>query len=130
MKIRNVLLITLAMVLFSACASMYVPDSDLINKLQIVKMGNEKPEGHEYILHIPAGTKIPVNFSVNGSLISAPIENKSVTKINQELYIYKYWASFDGKNWQPTRDVIKMPITLDVNSEGGQIHVKVDLLTR
>lgn len=73
------------MALFTGCASMFVPDSDLINKLQIVKMGNKKPVGHEYILHIPAGTKIPVNFSVKGNLISSPIDNQSETQINQDL---------------------------------------------
>ena len=127
MKIRNVILITLAMVLFSGCASMFVPDSDLINKLQIVKMGSKKPAGEEYILHIPAGTKIPVNFSVKGNIISVPINNKSVTQLNQELYIYKYWASLDGKNWQPTGDLINMPITLDVGPEGGQIGINVNM---
>ncbi len=127
MKIRNVILAVLAMVLFSGCASMFVPDSDLINKLQIVKMGSKKPDGNEYILHIPAGRKIPVNFSVKGNIISVPINNKSVTQLNQELYIYKYWASLDGKNWQPTGDLINMPITLDVGPEGGQIGIKVNM---
>jgi len=127
MKIRNVILAALAMVFFSGCASMFVPDSDLINKLQIVKMGSKKPDGQEYILHILAGTKIPVHFTVNGDLISVPIDNKATTQINQELYIYKYWASLDGKNWQPTGDLINMPITLDVGLEGGQIVIKVNM---
>lgn len=127
MKIRNVILSSLVMVFFSGCASMFVPDSDIINKLQIVKMGSNKPDVNEYILHIPAGTRIPVHLTVDGNLISAPIDNKPVTQINQELYIYKYWASLDGKNWQPTRDLIKMPIAIGVGPEGGQIHVKVDI---
>ncbi len=116
------------MILFSGCASMFTPDSDLINELQIVKMGSQKPDGDEYILHIPAGTKIPVNFSLKGSLISAPIDNKSVTQLNHGLYIYKYWASLDGKNWQATGDLINMPISLDVSPEGGQIGIKVNVI--
>ena len=127
MKIRNVVLSSLVMVFFSGCASMFVPDSDIINELQIVKIGSNKPDGNEYILHIPAGASIPVHLTVDGSLISAPIDNKPVTQINQELYIYKYWASLDGKNWQPTRDLINMPVTIGVGPEGGQIHVKVDI---
>jgi len=129
MNVSNILTAATMAILFSGCASMFVPDSDVINELPIMEMGShkQKPANNEFVLHIPAGAKIPVNFSVNGSLIAAPVENRSVTQINQELYIYKYWASLDGKNWQPTRDLIKMPIAIGVAPEGGQIHVKVDI---
>lgn len=126
MKISNIILGISTGIIFSGCASMFVPDRDLLDKLPIVKIGSEKPAGHEYILHIPAGATIPVHFTIKGGLISAPVDQKSVTKINQELYIYKYWASLDGKNWQPTRDVINMPISIGVGPEGGQVHIKVD----
>ena len=113
--------------LFTGCASMYVPDSEQIGKLKIVKMGDEKPEGNEYILHIPAGEKIPVHFSLKGSLISLPIENRQMTKLNRDIYVYKYWASLDGKEWKPTGDIVKMPIAIGVDAEGGQVDIKVDI---
>ncbi len=49
-------------------------------------------------------------------------------QIKKELYIYKYWASFDREKWQPTRDLIKMPILLDVGPDGSRVEVKVDLI--
>lgn len=129
MKISNIITTMTVAILFSGCASMFVPDSDVINKLPVLEMGShkQKPVNNEYVLHIPAGAKIPVNFSVTGSLIAAPVDNKSVTQIKQELYVYKYWASLDGKNWQPTRDLIKMPIAIDVGPEGGRVDIKVDM---
>ena len=128
MKKLHVILSISVLVLFSGCASMFVPDSDLANKVPVLEMGSlkHKPEGNEFILHIPAGATIPVHFSVKGGLISSPIDQKSVTKIKQELYVYKYWASLDGKTWQPTGDIINMPISVGVGPEGGQIEVKVD----
>ncbi len=128
MKLRIVILNILTVILFSGCASMFVPDQEQIDKLQIVKMGSIKPEGNEYILHIPAGTEIPVRFTLNGSLISAPIDNKQVTRLNHDLFVYKYWSSLDGKNWKPTGEIVSMPITIGVDPEGGQLDVKVDLL--
>ena len=126
MKLSNIIFSVLVMLLFSACASMYVPGSEEINKLQIVKMGSKKPEGNEYLLNVPAGAKIPVHFSVKGNLISAPIDNNQVTKLNRELYIYKYWASLDGKEWKPTGEILKMPIAIGVDPEGGQVTIRVD----
>lgn len=117
------------LVLLSAitgCTSMNTPDMDLINKVPTIKMGSQKPEGHDYILYIPARAEIPVHLTVAGSLISAPIDHKSVTKINQDLYIYKYWASLDGKNWVPSRDLVSMPVAIGVGPEGGQVRIKVD----
>lgn len=130
MKSSNTLIAMAVAILFSGCASLFVPDGETINKLPVIEMGSQgqKPANNEYILHIPAGTKIPVNFSVKGSLISVPLDNKSITRINQELYIYKYWASLDGKKWQPSGELIKMPISIDVGPQGGQIDVKVDLV--
>lgn len=128
MKFSNIFLTLVVAILFSGCASMYVPDSDLINKLQIVKMGSKKPTGDQYILHIPAGANIPVQFSLKGDLISTPIDNNAITQLKHELYVYQYWASLDGKNWQPTGEIIKMPITIDVGPEGGKVLVKVDVI--
>ena len=127
MKKLIIILTAAVAILFSGCASMFVPDSDLIDKLPIVKIGSEKPAGHEYILHVPAGVEFPINFSVKGNLISSPVESKLSTRVNHELYIYKFWTSLDGKNWQPSRDLINMPITIGVDPEGAQMHVKVDL---
>ena len=128
MNILNIIFAATVAILFSGCASMFVPDSDIINKVPILEMGSKKikPENNEFILHIPAGAKIPVQLSIKGSLISVPVENRSVTTLNQELYVYKYWASLDGKNWQPTADVIEMPIAIGVGPEGGQVNITVD----
>ena len=111
----------------SGCASMYTPNSSLIDTLPVIKMGEKKPQGHEYILHIPSGTQFPVHFTVKGDLITLPVDQKSNTQIKKDLYIYKYWSSLDGRNWQPSHDLIKMPIGVGVGPEGGQFHVKVDL---
>lgn len=127
MNLRNIILSFLVAVIFSGCASMFVPDSEELGKLQIVKMGDKKPQGNEYILHIPAGAKIPVHFSIKGDLISSPVDNKQVTKLNKDLYVYKYWASLDGKNWKPTGEILHMPIAMDVSSEGGKVDVKVNI---
>lgn len=111
----------------TGCASMYTPNSDLIETLPVIKIGSKKPDGHEYILHIPAETQFPVHFTVKGGLISSPVDQKPTTRIKQDLYVYKYWSSLDGRNWQPSHDLINMPISIGMGPEGGQFHVKVDI---
>ena len=125
-KLQRICLVV-AVTYLSGCASMFVPNSDDISRLPMVKMGEKKPKGKEYILHIPAGVEFPVHISVNGALISKPVDSKPITKINQDIFIYKYWASLDGKNWQPTRDLVNMPIFVGVGPKGGRIDVKIDI---
>lgn len=128
MKKLQVICVAIVLAYLSGCASTFVPDSDVISQLPIVKMGSKKPEGKEYILHIPAGVKFPVHISVNGELISAPVDIKPVTQINQDIFIYKYWASLDGQNWQPTRDLVNMPIFIGVAPKGGRVDIKVGII--
>lgn len=124
-------LITSILVLsVSACASMYTPDSNLIDTLPVVKIGEKKPESKDYILYIPAKTEFPVHFSVKGDLIAQPVEQEPKTRIKKDLYIYKYWSSLDGRNWQPSRELIQMPIGIGVGPEGGQVHVKINLVSK
>ena len=127
MKKTHYILFSLSFILLTGCSSMFVPGNDELSQLPVVKMGSLKPAGNEYILHIPAGTKIPVNLSIDGNLISGKVDNNSSTRLNKELYVYKYWASLDGKKWQPTRDLVHMPISIGVGPDGGQIKIAVDL---
>lgn len=126
MQILNPVIILLLTGFSLGCASLFVPGQDEISKLPVVKMGDPKPQGNEYILHIPAGASFPVDFSINGNLVSGKVQHTSTTSLNRELYLYKHWASLDGKAWQPTRDLIHMPITIGLDSEGGQVKIQVD----
>ena len=103
------------------------PNADLIDNIPVVTMAGKKPGNDEYILFIPKGANIPIHFTIAGDLISAPIDNKSVTQIKQDLYIYKYWASLDGRSWSASRDLIDMPIAINVGTDGGKVQIKVDL---
>ena len=125
-KLKGVF-ISISILLFTACASMNQPSSNLINTVPVIEVGSKKPDHKEYILYIPANTNFPVHFTVNGSLMATTIEQKPITRIKQDLYIYKYWSSFDGRNWQLSHDLINMPIVIGMGPEGGQVHVKVDL---
>lgn len=126
---KGILLSSLALSI-SACASMSAPNSSLIDNVTVVKMGDEKPEGKDYILHIPANTEFPVHFTVKGDLIANPVDLKPRTKLNKDIYVYKYWSSFNGRDWQPSHDLINMPIGVGMGTEGGQVHVKVDLVNK
>lgn len=126
MKILKPVTVVLLTSLSLGCASMFVPGEDKLGKLPIYKMGDNKPEGNEYILHIPAGTEIPIDFSINGNLIKQAVADRTLTSINQELYLYKHWASLDGMKWHATRDLIHMPIELSLDPQHGLVKITID----
>lgn len=130
MKLTIGILINIFILITTGCASMYTPESSLIDTLPVIKIGEKELEGKEYILHIPAHTEFPVHFTVNGDLISLPVDQAPNTRIRKDLYVYKYWSSLDGRNWQPSRDLINMPIEIGMGPDGGQVNVKVDLTTK
>lgn len=127
MKLLKISISMIILAAITGCASMYVPNADLIDNIPVVTMAGKKPGNDEYILFIPKGANIPIHFTIAGDLISAPIDNKSVTQIKQDLYIYKYWASLDGRSWSASRDLIDMPIAINVGTDGGKVQIKVDL---
>lgn len=53
-------------------------------------------------------------------------------KLKRDVYVYKHWASFDGKQWQPGHDIIsgKLAMTLPGEGDGrspGSLSAQFDL---
>ncbi len=54
----------------------------------------------------PAGTPLPVIASLGGTLMSQGDKTTLHVTLKQDVYVYKRWVSFDGKNWQYYRHAI------------------------
>lgn len=45
----------------------------------------------------------------------------------QDIYLYKYWASFDGKTWVNSHKLMNVEPSGGFDMSGGKIEVKLDI---
>lgn len=83
----------------AGCAGMMAPGADEMAKVPVVRYGEAAPAGGEHVLLYPAGAPLPVVASVSGSLLAKPGQARMEVATIRDVYVYKNWLSFDGKNW-------------------------------
>lgn len=108
------------------CASWQTPSADLAKQVPVIEIGNNKPEGNEYILFVPAGKDVPVKMTVGGSFLSQEGYAETSVKFRQDLYLYKYWSSFDGKTWERSHGLFETLLSAGLDPEGGKVEIKVN----
>ncbi|MCI0504546.1 MAG: hypothetical protein L0Z73_00405 [Gammaproteobacteria bacterium] len=108
----------------SGCATWQKPSADLATKIPVIEIGQPKPEGNEYILLVRAGKDIPVKLTVDGSFLSKEGATETTVNVRQDVYLYKQWSSFDGKEWE--RGLFQVLISAGVGPEGGNVDIKVN----
>jgi hypothetical protein len=86
-----------------ACASLPPPPAA---DLPVVRYGDTAPAGKEFILHYPAGAKLPVAVAVSGSLLDTSAKETLSVSLKRDVYMKGPWVSFDGKTWIPGHDAV------------------------
>ena len=94
--------------------------------LPTLEIGQSAPADQEYILHIPAGKPIPFKLEVSGSAITQPGTASTFVESRQEVYVYKHWASLDGKTWLPNRQLFKSVFSVGLDTRGGIAKIRFD----
>lgn len=110
----------------SACASLTPPSTTQLAALPTIEIGQSTPASQEYILHIPAGKPIPFKLEVSGSAISQPGTASTFVEARQEVYVYKHWASLDGKTWLPSQQLFKSIFSMGLDTQGGIAKMHFD----
>lgn len=96
-----------------------------IDKLPIVEVGGRLPESGDYVLHYPKGYILPVILSVGGGLFAGERTTTSTATLGRNLYLYKHWASHDGRTWKNSHDLIDVRITGGFNADGLKVDVEL-----
>lgn len=108
----------------SGCASLVPPSASEIAALPMVKYGQPAPADKNFILHYPAGVPLPMAASINGNLFEKNEQATLNPRLKRDVYVYKTWASFDGKTWQRGNQLVdgrlelRLPGDTDGNSAG------------
>ncbi|MEJ1359327.1 MAG: hypothetical protein RPU64_04800 [Candidatus Sedimenticola sp. (ex Thyasira tokunagai)] len=125
MKIVLTILFT---VLLISCASMNTPKASLIDTVPVVKIGDAGDTPEDHIVFIPANTDFLVQFSLKGTIFNNDVSSTIMASFKQDLYLYKYWASLDGKKWVNSHKLLNVKPSGGFDKSGGKIEVKLDLV--
>jgi hypothetical protein len=101
----------------AGCASLTPPDEKNMAEVPVVNFGDAAPEGkkiHEFVVHYPAGTSLPVVASVQGTLLEKSDQSNLSVTLKKDIYVYRNWVSFDGKNWQSGDKVVASKFKIDL----------------
>ena len=117
---------SLAVFTLAGCASMLPAPTDAIAKLPIVRVGGQAPQNTEYVVFYPAGFAFPVKLKASGSLFASEKQIESQAMLAKDLYLYKYWASHDGKSWKNSHELLGVEFGGGFDVNGLQTNVKLE----
>lgn len=119
-----------AVAAISGCATGRAPSPETTAGLPVVRYGEPAPASLEYVLHFPAGVPIPTHVFIRGNALVNETESRLVVALHRDLYVYKNWASFDGKSWRHDNEVIGVKLEVKVPSpthpREGELGMRVD----
>ncbi|WP_371325407.1 hypothetical protein VX159_07785 [Dechloromonas sp. ZY10] len=102
---RHLLPLSLACAaLLPGCASLNTPSPEEIARLPVVTYGQKGPEDGNFVLRYPAASKLPIQVSVQGSLLAQSDRGELQVQLKQDVYLYRGQLSFDGKTWSRDSD--------------------------
>lgn len=109
------------------CASMNTPSSSLIDEKPVDIIGSTSKPSEDHIIFIPANTEFPIEFSVKGDVFNKTAFTNVMVSFKVNLYLYKYWASLDGKTWVNSHKLLNVKPSGGFDTSGGKVEVKLDL---
>jgi len=124
--IMNKLLCAIALATLAGCASMASAPTGQIAALPVVKVGDARPAGTEYVLHIPANSPIPVKLQARGSLLKAEQSVAGTISFARDVYLYKYWASHDRQHWENSHRLLNVSFNGGFDIAGLNVNVSLD----
>ena len=124
----NIVLTILFVVLLAGCASINTPKASLIDTVPVVKIGESSNTLEDHIVFIPANTEFPVQFSLKGTIFNSDLSSTIMASVKYDLYLYKYWASLEGKKWINSHKLLNVKPSGGFDKSGGKIEVKLDLV--
>jgi hypothetical protein len=108
------------------CVPMMPAPAEKIQTLPVVKMGDVPPSGTEYVLYIPANSAIPLKINTRGTLLKNEQSVIGTTTFAKDLYIYKYWSSYDRKTWENSHRLLNVSFAGGMDVSGLNVNITLD----
>lgn len=122
-------LLILPTLLLGACASLLPPSSEELAELPVVRYGNPAPADGNFVLLYPSGVELPLDTAVEGDVFEKNEQATLKPRLKRDIYVYKTWASLDGKHWQRGNELVagRIEFRLPGETDGraaGQLRVE------
>ncbi len=122
-------LLILPALLLGACASLLPPSSGELAALPLVRYGNPAPADGNFVLLYPSGVELPLDTAVEGDVFEKNEQATLKPRLKRDIYVYKTWASLDGKHWQRGNALVagRIEFRLPGETDGraaGQLRVE------
>ncbi len=124
----KIIVFSLFIVVLVGCASMNTPSSSLIDTKPVITIGSTSDVAEDHIVFIPAGTKFPIEFTVEGIVFEEAKSSKVMVSFKHNMYLYKYWASLDGKTWVKSHKLMNVEPSGGFDKSGGKVEVKLNFV--
>ena len=85
------------------CATTQVSWQERLKSYPLLKLGDPKPAGEEYVLHLPKGEPFPTKLIIEGGLLEKNVAEDVFAVPKKDIYFYKDWMSFDMRTWKRAR---------------------------
>lgn len=118
-----------ALLILSGCAGLTQPPSDKIAALHVVTYPDQPPAG-DYVYKLPAGKPIDMRILVDGNALATGVDHTVNASLARDIYLYKRWASEDGRIWQTADKLLGVNLTVSLPSHEtpgpGEMHLTVN----
>lgn len=123
---KHILLFALMLSTLPGCAALAPVPVEKISKLPVVRVGDAPPQGTEYVVFYPAGFAFPAKLKASGSLFVSETLAESQATLSKDPYLYKYWASHDGKTWINSHSLLRIELGGGFDVRGLQATIKLE----
>jgi len=113
----------------SGCAGLTQPPTDKLTAMPVVTYPDQPPAG-DYVYKLPAGKPIDMRILVDGSALVSKVDSTVSASLARDIYLYKRWASEDGRTWQMADKLLGVNLTVSLPSHEtpgpGEMHLTVN----
>lgn len=112
-----------------ACAAVDTHPPANVQMLPVVSYP-DRPSVPDYVYLLPADRDIEVQVIADGSALVEGISRTVGARLRKDVYLYKGWASNDGKTWKPSRELLQVKVDISLPSHErpgpGKIRLNVE----
>jgi hypothetical protein len=124
----RIIIVSLLLISLTGCASMNTPSSSLIETKPVIQIGESVNTSKDHIVFIPANKEFLIKFEIKGNVFTKPSSSKVMVSFKQDMYLYKYWASLDGKIWVNSHKLMSVEPSGGFDASGGKVEVKLNFV--
>lgn len=124
--IRKILPLPLLFASIGVASCATLPPAD-VERVEVGTGTSEQFDPAKTILYFPAGKPLPFHITASGSIFEMPVDHTETFVLNRDIYAWGNMVSFDGKKWQPAKDVLEGSVTFFLNPKNARFKAVYNL---